>query len=362
MTTTTDIVNRALQAIGTRTTVTSSELTNNSSNEAIQANLVLLALRDDLIRMAPWNCTSNYATLTMITAVPGTPENPTSGTQVWQKGQPAPPWAYEYQYPVDCMRLLWIIPQFQPGFAGGVPITTAITGGAAATWSGPPVRYKVGLDQFYTVTAAAVAAGGSGYAVGDTITLAGTPAGTAPIGAPAQLVVSTIGGGGAVTAVTVVNQISGEATAQGGSYFARPTSPVAQGSTTGAGIGATFNLTLTGPGDQRVILCNQEFAIACYLRQVTDPNVMDPQFIDAWSLLVGSRLAIALSGDKALANMKIQEANNYIAEARKADGNEVLTVNDVTPDWIRVRGISYPTELGWSPNINFDWGPMFSLY
>lgn len=362
MTTIVDVVNSALQAIGTRTTVTQAELTNNSSNEAIQANLVLLRLRDNLIRMAPWNCATNVNPLTYITSLPGTPENNTPGTLNWVKGQPAPPWAYEYQYPVDCMRPLWIVPQFQTGFGGGVPITTAITGGAATSLTGPPVKFKVGLDQFYSATAAAVVAGGSGYAQGDTITLAATPPGSTPIGAPAQLLVTSVGGGGVVTGVSIVNQIAGASPAQGGSYFARPTNPVGQSATSGVGTGATFNLTMVGPGDQRVILTNQEQAVATYLKQVTDPNVMDEMFIDAWSLILGSRLCIALTGDKPLANLKIQEANAIIAEARKADGNENLTINDVTPDWIRIRGIAYPTEFGWSPNMNFDWGPMFSMY
>src|SRR5215469_12441473 len=135
MTTQVDIVNRALQTIGSRTTVTSlSEV----SNEALQANLSLIPTRDELLRMAPWNCATNYAQLTYITSVPGTPEN-SSGTGLfqWQKGVPAPPWAYEYQYPVDCLRPLWIIPQFATGFSGGIPITTAVTGGAAAFWGGP---------------------------------------------------------------------------------------------------------------------------------------------------------------------------------------------------------------------------------
>ena len=56
MTDTVDIVNRALQRISTRTTVTASELANEDTNEAIQANLVLTDVRDELLRMAPWNC------------------------------------------------------------------------------------------------------------------------------------------------------------------------------------------------------------------------------------------------------------------------------------------------------------------
>src|SRR5262245_12550586 len=195
MTTLVSITNEALQKMGTQTTVSSMS---ENSNEAIQANLVISDLRDRLLRMAPWNCAAFCANLTYITSTPGPPANATAGPETWEPGQPRPPWAYEYQYPVDCLRPMWVVPQFTTGFAAGVPITTAVTGGVPTYWNGPAVRFVVGVDQFFGVTAAAVAAGGTGHAVGDVITLAGTPAGSAPIGAPVKLTVATIGGGGAV--------------------------------------------------------------------------------------------------------------------------------------------------------------------
>ena len=264
MTSEADICNRALAAIGTRSQIAS--LTENS-NEAINCNLLYHALRDELIRLAPWNCATNYQTLTLLLAAPGTPENPATGGTHWSKGtQPPPPWAYEYAYPSDCLKPLWVVPQFTTGFASGIPITTATTGGVPAYWQGPPVRYKVGVDQ-----------------------------------------------------------------------------------------------DLNG-NDIKVILTNQEDAILAYCRRVTNPDVWDSQFDQAVVAALAGRLAIPLTGDKALANLKIQEANAFIVTARQGDGNEGLTINDVTPDWIRVRGISYANDYGWSPNIIFDWGPMLSAY
>lgn len=368
MTTNTDITNRALQAFGSRTTVTDAELAGNLSNEAIQANLVLTKLRNQILRMAPWNSATNVTNLNLITAAAGTPENTTTGTNLWAKGQPPPPWAYEYQYPVDCLRDLWIIPQFQTGFAGGVPITTAVTGGNASFWQGPPVKFKVGIDQFYPVTAAVVAAGGTGYAVGDVVTLATTPASTAPIGAPVQLLVATIGGGGAILTVSVVNQINGKSTPQGGSYFAVQSNPVAVssvagvGGSTSAGTGATFTLTQsTTLGDQRVILTNQEFATMAYIKQVTDPDVMDDLLQEAWVQILGAWLCLPLTSDKNLANRCVAQSNEIIIQARKADGNEGLTINDVTPDWIRARGIGY-SDYSYTPNIAFDWGALWTPF
>lgn len=364
MTTVTDVCNLMLQRIGTRTTVTDGEIAGGTTNEAIQFNLMYAKLRDRLLRMAPWNCAMRTANLTYITSQPGTPENTSPATTLWTPGQPAPPWAYEYQYPVDCLAARWIIPSTQTGYAGGVPITTAVTGGASSWWWGQPVRFKVQTDDFYPVTAAAVAAGGTGHAVDDIITLASGPTTSPPIGAPAQLRVTSVGVGGVITGVSVVNVIAGSATPQGGSYFAPQTNPVAQGSTTGVGTDATFNLTFGAQGPQRVILTNQEFATLAYTRQVIDPNVWDPSFQEGIFAAGGATLCMALQGSRDLANALLAEANDVIRIARGDDGNEGLTVNDVTPDFIRIRGIAYVDGMGVQsgPYQGYDWGSYFPMF
>lgn len=271
MTSEVDLANRALSSIGTRSTIASlSEV----SNEAIQCSILLEPLRDELLRMAPWNCATNFNNLTLICAAPGTPENPTTAPQSWNKGIPPPPWAYEYAYPSDCLRPIWIVPQFSTGFASGVPITTAITGGVPSFWSGPPVMFKVVIDQIDPLT----------------------------------------------------------------------------------------GLPVAGGADTKVIVTNQELAILCYIKRVIDPNVWDPNFQQALVSALAGRLVFALTGDKGLANLKITEANGYVQTARAIDGNEGLTINNITPDWIRTRGIAYPSDMGWGASNVFDWGNMLSLY
>jgi hypothetical protein len=100
-----------------------------------------------------------------------------------------------------------------------------ITPAQATTLAGtlPPITFLSQLLDYL-----AVATGGTGYAVGDTITLAGGTFMT-----PAQVQVQSVGAGGAITGALVVTV--------NGYYTANPTT-FTQASTTGAGTGATFNL------------------------------------------------------------------------------------------------------------------------
>ena len=58
-----------------------------------------------------------------------------------------------------------------------------------------------------------------------------------------------------------------------------------------------------------MILCNQEFAIGVYCQDITDPDVMDEEFIDAWANILGARITIPLTGDLKKANRAIEVAN-----------------------------------------------------
>ena len=394
MTTVLDIANRALQAAGTRTNMSETEFTSQSSNEAIQTNLIIYEFRDELNRMAPWDFVTKFTNLTYVTSLPTTPENATAGPPMWQPGMPAPPWAYEYQYPVDCQRARYIIPQYT-ALAGGVPIYPAgtATGANQAGWTGPALKFKVSSDSFYAASAATINFAGSGYNVGDIIFLAQptytftqnytpltsilTPQSfTMNVGAPAAIQVISVGAGGAVTGITLINQIFGENTSPSGgptqtlsgSYFGPQALPIAQSYAIGTngqtsnGTGFQANLTFTGPAPQRVILCNQENAILCDNTTIIDPNVMDKLFQKAWVNVLGAGLCYQLTGNKEHANELIAIANAVITEARKVDGNEGTEVNDVTPDFLRIRGNFGGPNWEFSPNMSFDWGSLWSPY
>jgi hypothetical protein len=96
--TTTDIGNRALQLLGTRTNVTSLVET---SNEAAQITLALAPVRDWCLGLANWNFARKTRVLTLAKGPP-----PSSGG--WTFASPAPPWLYEYLLPSDFIRAIYV--------------------------------------------------------------------------------------------------------------------------------------------------------------------------------------------------------------------------------------------------------------
>lgn len=90
----------------------------------------------------------------------------------------------------------------------------------------------------------------------------------------------------------------------------------------------------------RVILTDAQQAELVYTADIEVPDVFDPEFVTAFALALASKLAIPLTGDKALAQGLIQQAMDKIKGARATDGNEQVTVHDPLPDWLAARGVA----------------------
>jgi hypothetical protein len=138
----TEICNKALAKIGTRSDIASLD---EDSNEARACSLIYATTRDEVLSMAHWNFAKRTATLSLIKSAPGTPSNPTGATQ-WSNAYPAPPWLYEYAYPADCEQFRYIVPQIDTGIIG-VPLFSTVTG--YSPFVGMPwnaVRFEIASD------------------------------------------------------------------------------------------------------------------------------------------------------------------------------------------------------------------------
>lgn len=125
MTTSTDIANRALQLIGTRTTIASLA---EQSNEAIQANLVYNVVTDWCISMTNWNFARK-------TVIPTTAKTVTP-VGAWTTTSPAPPWKYSFTLPTDFIRALFV--------------TNSTIDVTSTFYLGEPKRFAIATD---TITA-----------------------------------------------------------------------------------------------------------------------------------------------------------------------------------------------------------------
>lgn len=120
------LVNRSLLSIGARAQV-SSISPSDGSTAADAASVLFTPTYEALARSAYWNCLQKEATLSLLAAAQGTPENPTGTPPL-----PPQPWLYQYALPPDCLKARAIIPTFPAQGTGGPPLTTV--NNSAGVW------------------------------------------------------------------------------------------------------------------------------------------------------------------------------------------------------------------------------------
>lgn len=109
--------------------------------------------------------------------------------------------------------------------------------------------------------------------------------------------------------------------------------------------------------DIRVILTNQYQAQLVYTKKIVDPNLYDPEYIEALGTALAAAVCRNVTGDRVLAADLRQEALNLLNEARATNGSEGLEVLNPTPDWMRVRGYNSDYQpLGYN-----DWDSLFQI-
>ena len=115
-----NLVNRALLGIGSQSQVSSF---NEGSPQANAAATLYTPTFEEIARCAPWNCLRQQASLTLLAAAQGTPENPDGITLPL----PPIPWLYQYALPSDCLQMRSIISSMQVS-TPGVPLFPVATG------------------------------------------------------------------------------------------------------------------------------------------------------------------------------------------------------------------------------------------
>lgn len=330
------IANTSLAMISARKQITSFS---QGTTESINVNIFYNRIRDQVMTMAPWNFVRRTELLSLLKAAPGTPENTASATP-WDSSMPAPPWLYEYRYPNDCLFMRYVT--YQPNAqvsTGSPPLTSAILS-SDSWWPGPPQKFIIAQDFNVSATITAITKANPGvvsatnvFANGDRVT---------------------------------VSDITGMVQLNANTYFV---SDRTAGSFTLTGLDGVkvdtsgFN-TYTSGGFVRAspikcLLTNIEFCVGVYNALVVDPAIWPAEFVNAFATALAGYLAFPISGKLDLKTQLLGEANAMIVEARRTDGNEGLTTQDHTPDWIRIRGVNYPQP--WRTEWVAPWPSLFSV-
>lgn len=133
------VCNQALASVGARNFIANfTEGTTESNNCALWYGPVF----QQLARAAKWNCLRDQATLSLLAAATGTPENP-DGTFF---PQPPTPWLYSYQIPADSLAIRFLVPS-NPFTATGVPPTPASIAAPVFVPGNGQIPYQVAIDK-----------------------------------------------------------------------------------------------------------------------------------------------------------------------------------------------------------------------
>ena len=98
-----------------------------------------------------------------------------------------------------------------------------------------------------------------------------------------------------------------------------------------------FEISLLTDGT-KVILTDEDDAEFRYTSNLSDPTRFDPEFVNAFSFLLASKVAMALTGDAGIRDIMRKEAERAIYEAGASDANEGMTEEAPEASWIVARG------------------------
>lgn len=134
---TTELCNEALQIIGTRSSIVD---IGENSNEAKACLIAFEPVRKKLMRAAPWGFNKTAERLSLVKALPGTPENPATAGSTWTTAMPQPGWLYTYGKPAACERMRYVVQD-----VAGQSFINYAQGGYAPTLY--PWRFSRGVDR-----------------------------------------------------------------------------------------------------------------------------------------------------------------------------------------------------------------------
>lgn len=98
-----------------------------------------------------------------------------------------------------------------------------------------------------------------------------------------------------------------------------------------------YEVALNAAGSAKVILCDIDDAEVAYTSDVTEPELFDPQFVEALSWKLGSLLALPITGSVQIKQAAETMFRNVLNSALTSDGSEGQAEEAPEASWIRAR-------------------------
>lgn len=98
-----------------------------------------------------------------------------------------------------------------------------------------------------------------------------------------------------------------------------------------------FEVALRENGEVRCILTDRANAVLRFTRDVEQPALFSPLFVQAFSWALAASIAPAFTTDRGVQQACLTISQNYINAARTADANEGEREEPREADWIRAR-------------------------
>lgn len=96
----------------------------------------------------------------------------------------------------------------------------------------------------------------------------------------------------------------------------------------------------------KVLLTNAQQAELVYTARVSNPDLWDPNFMEAAVMTLAAWIEQPIAGNNQLTAMLAQQAQSLVMIARVSDGDEGTSIIDNTPDWISARSLPAAGMIG----------------
>lgn len=98
-------------------------------------------------------------------------------------------------------------------------------------------------------------------------------------------------------------------------------------------------------GSSRALFSNASVTVLTYTRRLDVLQMLEPNLYHSIAYGLASAISLALHGKVSRAKLNIEQANQYISQARANDANKDFKMFESIPPWLAARGVTQPGAI-----------------